>query len=63
MVDEWTGEKLVKDEDIAVDVMPTKIEIAGRYAVRVDWSDNHHSIYPIKAIKELCNNQQVKKFQ
>ena len=53
MIDEWTGEKLFKDEDIRVDVQPTKIEPAGNYAFRIDWSDGHHSIYPIKALKEL----------
>jgi DUF971 family protein len=53
MIDEWTGEKLFKDEDIPVDVKPTKIESAGNYAVRIDWSDGHHSIYPTKALKEM----------
>jgi len=53
MIDEWTGEKLFKDEDISMNVEPTKIEAAGNYAFRIDWSDGHHSIYPIKALKEL----------
>lgn len=26
MIDEWTGKKLFKDEDIAIDVKPTKVE-------------------------------------
>ena len=56
MVDEWTGEKLVKDEDIPKDVKALKVESAGRYAVRVDWSDGHHSIYPIKNVKALCQD-------
>jgi Mrp family chromosome partitioning ATPase len=54
MIDEWTGEKLFRDEDIKMDVKPTKIEKAGNYAYRIDWSDNHHSIFPTKAIKALC---------
>jgi ATP-binding protein involved in chromosome partitioning len=54
MIDEWTGEKLFKEEDIPQDVKPTKIEKAGNYAYRIDWSDNHHSIFPVKAIKALC---------
>ena len=53
MIDEWTGEKLFKDEDIPMNVEPIKIEPAGNYAFRIDWSDGHHSIYPIKALKEL----------
>ena len=57
MIDEWTGEKLFKDEDIRMDVEPTKIEPAGNYAFRIDWSDGHHSIYPIKALKELGESE------
>jgi DUF971 family protein len=54
MIDEWTGKKLFKDEDISMNVKPTKVEKAGNYAYRIDWSDNHHSIFPIKAIRDLC---------
>jgi Mrp family chromosome partitioning ATPase/DUF971 family protein len=53
MIDEWTGEKLFKDEDIASDVKPSKIDKAGNYAYRIDWSDGHHSIFPTKLIKQL----------
>ena len=53
MIDEWTGEKLFKEENIPRDVSPKKIEKAGNYAYRIDWSDGHHSIFPLKAIKEL----------
>jgi Mrp family chromosome partitioning ATPase/DUF971 family protein len=57
MVDEWTGKPLFKEEDIPKDVHPVKTEMAGRYALRVDWSDGHHSIYPLKAIKALCGER------
>ena len=53
MIDEWTGEKLFKDDDIKIDVKPTKIDKAGNYAYRIDWSDGHHSIFPTKLIKQL----------
>ena len=53
MIDEWTGAKLFKDEDIPNDVNPIKVERAGNYAYRIDWSDKHHSIFPLKAIKAL----------
>ena len=53
MIDEWTGEKLFKEENIPQDVHPKKVEKAGNYAYRIDWSDGHHSIFPVKAIKEL----------
>jgi len=53
MIDEWTGEKLFKEEDIPTNVEPIKIEYAGNYAVRIDWSDGHHSIYPLRMLKEM----------
>lgn len=56
MIDEWTGEKLYRDEDIKKDVKPNKIEKAGNYAYRIDWSDGHHSIFPTKLIKQVINN-------
>jgi DUF971 family protein len=46
-VDEFTGNKLLKDENIRPDVFPSKIEPKGNYAVAVMWSDGHRSsIYP-----------------
>ena len=57
MIDEWTGEKRYDEKKIPADVRPNKIEPAGRYALRVEWSDGHHSIFPIKAIKALIAEQ------
>lgn len=46
-IDEFTGQKLSKDEAIREDVFPSKIEPKGNYAVAVIWSDGHRSsIYP-----------------
>ena len=56
MIDEWTGAKLFNEEDIATDVKPVKVEAAGNYAYRIDWSDGHHSIFPIKALKTISSS-------
>ncbi|EER17560.1 conserved hypothetical protein [Perkinsus marinus ATCC 50983] len=52
MYDEWTGEKLFKEEDIPQDVVATKIAKAGTYALRINWSDGHSSIFPRETMKK-----------
>eukprot|EP00933_Yihiella_yeosuensis_P005774 TRINITY_DN110358_c0_g1_i1.p1 TRINITY_DN110358_c0_g1~~TRINITY_DN110358_c0_g1_i1.p1 ORF type:complete len:455 (-),score=34.66 TRINITY_DN110358_c0_g1_i1:317-1681(-) len=52
MWDEFTGKKLFKDEDIPNDVVPKSIESAGRYAVKIDWSDGHSSLFPFSILME-----------
>ncbi|CAD7973816.1 unnamed protein product [Amoebophrya sp. A120] len=58
MYDEFTGEKLFKEDDIPLDVYPKKIEPAGRYAVSVTWSDKHSSLFPWKKILPLMEEQE-----
>lgn len=50
-IDEFTGEKLLKEKSIPRDVHPKKIEDKGNYAVAIVWSDGHRSsIYPYKRL-------------
>ncbi len=50
-IDEFTGEKLLKEKTIPTDVYPKKIEEKGNYAVAIVWSDGHRSsIYPYKRL-------------
>lgn len=52
-VSEYTGERLVKPEDLDPDVYPTEIQPVGRYAASVKWSDGHRSsIYPYDYLQE-----------
>lgn len=52
-VSEYTGEQLVKKEDLDPEVYPTEILPVGRYAASVKWSDNHRSsIYPYDYLQE-----------
>lgn len=42
-VQEMTGEKLLKAEDIRPDIMPQEISPVGNYALQVSWNDGHSS--------------------
>ncbi len=51
-INEMTGEKVLRDEDVPEDVQPQSIEPMGNYAVAVQWSDEHSSIYPYDRLDE-----------
>ena len=34
---------------------PRDLHLVGRYALGVDWQDNHHSIYPFELLREACS--------
>lgn len=52
--DEYSGEKLLKREDIQEGIKPTEITPLGNYALKITWSDGHSSgIYPYKQIRKL----------
>jgi len=53
MWDEFTGEKRFREQDIPLDVKPTKIEPAGGYAVSIQWSDGHRSLMPYEALERI----------
>jgi Mrp family chromosome partitioning ATPase len=50
-IDEFTGEKILKEKSIPNDVHPKRLEEKGNYAVAIVWSDGHRSsIYPYKRL-------------
>ena len=54
-VDEMTGKRLIKREDIPPDIHPMKISTMGNYAVSIAWSHEHPaSIYPYAQLTELA---------
>ncbi len=54
-VDELTGVRTLDPDRVAQDVAPRSLEIVGRYAVRVYWSDSHSSgIYTFRMLRKLC---------
>jgi len=54
-VDEYSGEKILKDEDIPGDIHIESTSPLGNYALAISWSDGHSSgIFPYKQLKELA---------
>jgi len=52
---EWTGEKLVKANEIATDLTVKSVSPVGRYALIFSFSDGHATgIYPFERLRELC---------
>jgi DUF971 family protein len=50
-----TGVVRVSATTISEDVHPLKIEIIGRYAITIHWSDGHHTgIYSFDLLRKLC---------
>lgn len=54
-IQEWTGEVMVKPEQIPADVAPRSLESVGNYGVRIDWSDGHATgIYTFDRLRAAC---------
>ncbi len=54
-VDEWTGVRRLKPDDIPMLVMLNDIQPVGRYALQFTWSDGHDSgIYSYPLLRKLC---------
>lgn len=54
-VDEWTREKILKDDSVPSDIRPKKIEPVGRYAFRFTWSDGHDTgFYTFDSLRKIC---------
>ncbi|OMJ88005.1 hypothetical protein SteCoe_10161 [Stentor coeruleus] len=54
-IDEFSGQKLFRPEQIPQDVYPVKMEYKGNYAVAVVWSDGHRSsLYPFSQLETLA---------
>lgn len=57
-VNEMTGELLLKETDIARNILPNACLPLGNYAIGINWSDGHSSgIYPYPTIRALAEKQ------
>lgn len=53
-VNEWTGEKILKDENIDEDLSFSNISVVGRYALSFNFSDGHDTgIYTFTFLRRL----------
>jgi DUF971 family protein len=54
-VDEWTGVRRIRNDDVPLLIMLQDIEPVGRYALQFKWSDGHDTgIYSYKLLRDLC---------
>jgi DUF971 family protein len=53
-INEWTGEKMLKAQNIADDLSFSSISIVGRYALNFHFSDGHETgIYSFDYLRKL----------
>jgi DUF971 family protein len=56
-IDEWTGEKRLKPEDVADTVRPMKVDSVGSYAINIKFNDGHGSgFYTFNHLRKLAVN-------
>lgn len=54
-VDENTGERTIRKENIADTIQPSDFAPVGRYAVKFRWNDGHQTgIYAFDYLRKIC---------
>ncbi len=54
-VDETTGRRILDPRRVPRDIRADAIELVGRYAIKVTWSDRHSTgLYPFDRLREWC---------
>jgi DUF971 family protein len=54
-VDEHTGIRTIRREQVRADIRPTGMQLVGRYAVQVSWIDGHSTgMYHFERLYEIC---------
>jgi DUF971 family protein len=54
-VDEVTGVRRIRPEDIPPDIHPLRADPVGRYAIQITWSDGHSGgIYTFERLRAIC---------
>lgn len=56
-VEEFSGRQILRPEDVPDSVKPRSMTPTGNYALSVDWSDGHRSLYPYKQIRALLRSK------
>ncbi len=55
-INEWTGQKMLKDDNIADDLSFSQISIVGRYALNFHFSDGHDTgIFSFEYLRKLVS--------
>lgn len=57
-VNEWTGEKILRDENVPEDSSFTRITVVGRYALNFHFSDGHDTgIFSYNFLRNLSDKK------
>ncbi len=57
-IDENSGRRTVVKEELNPEVRPTGVQLIGRYAVQIDWSDRHNTgMYHFERLHEISEKQ------
>jgi Mrp family chromosome partitioning ATPase/DUF971 family protein len=60
-VEEMTGRQILVASNVPENIKPTKMSPTGNYALSVDWSDGHRSLYPYRLIRSMIQEKQQAK--
>ncbi|EFN59981.1 hypothetical protein CHLNCDRAFT_133105 [Chlorella variabilis] len=52
-INEWTGERTLRDSDIADDIQPVGVQPVGNYAVQINWQDGFSQIAAYELLDAL----------
>ena len=54
-VDELTGQARIIATTVPDDIRPMSVQLVGRYAIAIRWSDGHHTgIYPFELLRKVA---------
>jgi DUF971 family protein len=54
-VNELTGERMLNPASVRPDIRALGIELVGRYAIKIRWSDGHSTgLYTFRKLREWC---------
>ncbi len=57
-VDEHTGRRTIDKSSINPSIRPTQVQVVGRYAIQITWSDGHDTgMFHYDRMLELCQKQ------
>lgn len=53
-VDEHSGIRILRREQVRPDIRPKGVRLVGRYAAAIEWSDGHMTgVYPFDLLREI----------
>lgn len=58
-VEEMSGRQILVASDVSEAIKPMKMYPTGQYALSVDWSDGHRSLYPYRQIRAMLQDMKA----